>query len=314
MKKYLPLLANLVSQLLFGLAFFFIKMGMAVVDQDTVKFLSFRFGLGFVAMTLVWLLGIQKTHYREKQSQIWMILLCGLFNPMISQILETTSTTYAPTSQIALYNSLLPIVMIGFSALINREYPTKRQLMFVVLGVIGVLVANLADKAEAGATKLGMILIAGTIIVVSVQRVLVRRASTAFSSFEIIYLTTGMGAVWFAALALGRHMMSAPLNTYLDGLLCPEFAISVLYMGIGSCVFAFLLMTYAAANLPFAVYSATSTLSTVVSIVAGVLLLGETFRPVEVVGAAIILISILGMSLSYDKSDAGGNRLRLERK
>ena len=51
MKKYIPLLANLLAQFLFGMAYFFIKMGMAVVDQDTVKFLSFRFTLGSVSYT-----------------------------------------------------------------------------------------------------------------------------------------------------------------------------------------------------------------------------------------------------------------------
>ena len=33
MKKYYPLLANVVAQTIFGLAFFFIKMGMAVVNE-----------------------------------------------------------------------------------------------------------------------------------------------------------------------------------------------------------------------------------------------------------------------------------------
>ena len=60
MKKYYPLLANILAQTIFGLAYFFIKMGMAVVDQDTVKFLSFRFTLGFLAMTAVLALGIQR--------------------------------------------------------------------------------------------------------------------------------------------------------------------------------------------------------------------------------------------------------------
>ena len=40
MKSYKPLLANVAAQTIFGLGYFFIKMGMAVVDQDTVKFLS----------------------------------------------------------------------------------------------------------------------------------------------------------------------------------------------------------------------------------------------------------------------------------
>ena len=37
MKRYIPLLANVLAQVIFGLAFFFIKMGMAVVDQNTGK-------------------------------------------------------------------------------------------------------------------------------------------------------------------------------------------------------------------------------------------------------------------------------------
>lgn len=53
MKRYLPLFANILSQLLFGFAYLFMKMGMTVVDQNTVKFLSFRFGLGFLVMTLM---------------------------------------------------------------------------------------------------------------------------------------------------------------------------------------------------------------------------------------------------------------------
>jgi len=63
MKKYIPLLANVLAQVIFGLAFFFIKMGMAVVDQDTVKFLSFRFTVGFLVMTVILLLGIKTVNY-----------------------------------------------------------------------------------------------------------------------------------------------------------------------------------------------------------------------------------------------------------
>ena len=306
MKRYLPLFANIISQMIFGFAYLFLKMGMAVVDQDTVKFLSFRFGLGFIALSLILLLGIRKASYRGRP--VRLIILCGLFNPMISQILETTSTTYAPTSQIAMYNSLLPVIMLLFSALINHEYPTRRQLMFVVLTTIGVFITTLADKSETGLTSLGLILIIGTIISVSLNRVLVRRASGEFSSFEIVYVTTAMGAAFFNAISMGKHMMMEPLSTYLSGLSDPRFLVSLIYMGIGSCVIAFLLMTYASANLPFAVFSSTSTLSTVVGILSGVFLMHETFRPVEALGVAVILIGIIGVSLSYDKNDASGNR------
>ncbi len=41
MKKYLPLLANIASQMLFGFAYIFMKMGMAVVGQDSGLGLAF---------------------------------------------------------------------------------------------------------------------------------------------------------------------------------------------------------------------------------------------------------------------------------
>lgn len=312
MKSYKPLLANVAAQTIFGLGYFFIKMGMAVVDQDTVKFLSFRFTLGFLAMTLILLLKIQKVNY--KKGFIGLIFLCGLFNPAISQILETTSTSYAPTSQIAMYNSMLPIVMLIFSALINKEYPTRRQLGFVLVCVAGVFIANMVEPDVTGMTKLGMILIIGTNVAVAINRVLVRRASAVFTSFEIIYITTGMGALLFNLISVGRSAAAGTLPAYFDGLVCPEFAVAVLYMGIGSCVIAFLSMTYASANLPFAVYASTCTLSTVVAIVSGIFLLHETFTAVQAVGTAVILVGIVGISLSYDKKDAEGNRYHLEEK
>ena len=312
MKSYKPLLANVAAQTIFGLGYFFIKMGMAVVDQDTVKFLSFRFTLGFLAMTLILLLKIQKVDY--KKGFIGLIFLCGLFNPAISQILETTSTSYAPTSQIAMYNSMLPIVMLIFSALLNKEYPTRRQLGFVLVCVAGVFIANMVEPDVTGMTKLGMILIIGTNVAVAINRVLVRRASAVFTSFEIIYITTGMGALLFNLISVGRSAAAGTLPAYFDGLVCPEFAVAVLYMGIGSCVIAFLSMTYASANLPFAVYASTCTLSTVVAIISGIFLLHETFTAVQAVGTAVILVGIVGISLSYDKKDAEGNRYHLEEK
>lgn len=312
MKSYKPLLANVAAQTIFGLGYFFIKMGMVVVDQDTVKFLSFRFTLGFLAMTLILLLKIQKVDY--KKGFIGLIFLCGLFNPAISQILETTSTSYAPTSQIAMYNSMLPIVMLIFSALINKEYPTRRQLGFVLVCVAGVFIANMVEPDVTGMTKLGLILIIGTNVAVAINRVLVRRASAVFTSFEIIYITTGMGALLFNLISVGRSAAAGTLPAYFDGLVCPEFAVAVLYMGIGSCVIAFLSMTYASANLPFAVYASTCTLSTVVAIISGIFLLHETFTAVQAVGTAVILVGIVGISLSYDKKDAEGNRYHLEEK
>lgn len=302
MKKYLPLLANIASQVLFGFAYLFMKMGMAVVNQNTVKFLSFRFGLGFLAMTLLLAAGFQKVKYKGRP--VHLILLCGMFNPLVSQVLETTSTTYAPASQISLYASAMPALMLIFAALINHEYPTKAQVAFVFVTMFGMVITNFSDKSAVGLTTIGLVLIAASNIVIALGRIMVRRASKVFTSFEIVYLTTAIGAVAFTAYSMGTHLASAPFAEYFTGLWRPAFVIAVLYMGIGSCVGAFLLMTYASAHLPVAVFASTCTLSTVVGIVSGVVILGETFQTADIVGTVIMLAGIVGISLCYEAEPA----------
>ena len=53
MRRAAPLLAGILAQILFGFSLFFIKMGMAAVNQDTVKYLAFRFTVGFLCMTVL---------------------------------------------------------------------------------------------------------------------------------------------------------------------------------------------------------------------------------------------------------------------
>ena len=299
-KRYSPLLANFVAAVIFGFAMLFIKTGMAVVEFDSVKFLAFRFTLGFLVLSILLLLGFQRVNYRGKP--VYLLLLCGLLNPLTSQVLETTATTYAPTSQIAVFHSLIPILIVLMSIPINRELPTRRQVFFMIMSVSGLLLINLVGGQMEGATLLGLILIISAVTVISVQRIFIRRATAHFTPFETIYVSTGMGALGFSVTTLLRHAAQGRLGNFFEGLWTPDFVIPILYMGILSCVVAFLCLTYAAGRLPIAVSSSTNVLSSVIAIFVGIFILNEIFRPIDVTGAVITFLGILGMSLSYNAS------------
>jgi drug/metabolite transporter (DMT)-like permease len=299
MRRYLPLFANLLSQVLFGFCFLFIKLGMDAVGRDALKFLAFRFSLGFAFMSLLLLLRLKKVNYRDKP--FYLILLCGLMNPMISQILETSSTSYAPTSLLAMVGCIMPCFVLGISVLINHEYPTRKQLIFCIVSVIGVFITAAGQLQTGGSVVIGLILIVGAQLAIASGRVFLRRAAVYFTSFETVYVTTGMGALEFWVLTTIMHGVKGDLPHFFDGLFDnPQFVVAWLYMGIGSCVFAFLLMAYASGKLPIAVSATTGTLSTIISILAGIFILREPFRPADLVGAAVILTGIVGSSLSYD--------------
>jgi drug/metabolite transporter (DMT)-like permease len=300
------LLANFTAAIIFGFAFLFIKTGMQVVEFDSIKFLAFRFTLGFLVLTILLAAGFRKVNYKGKP--LYLLLLCGMFNPLTSQVLETTATTYAPTSQIAVFNSMIPVLVVLLSIPINRELPTRRQVFFMTIGVSGIMLINLVGGQMEGSSTLGLILMLGTVTSISVQRILIRRASQYFTPFETIYIGSGMGALGFSITTLLRHSAEGRLNSFFDGLWTLDFIIPILYMGIISSVIAFLCLTYAAGNLPIAVSSSTSMLASVISVLVGIFILNEVFRPIDIIGASITFLGILGMSLSYNA--ALSNRFR----
>ena len=300
MKRYLPLIANFIAATIFGFAMLFIKMGMRVVQYDSVKFLAFRFTLGFVVMSLLLVLRFQKIKYKNKP--FWLLLCCGALNPLISQVLETTATTYAPTSQIAIVFSLLPIFIVCLSIPINRERPAKKQVVFMAVSVLGIVLINAVGGQPGETTAYGLFLSFAAVAAISLQRVLVRRASAHFTAFETIYVTTGMGAAGFCATTAVTHVARGRPPGYFDCLSSPDFIVSILYMGVMSCVVAFICLTYANGRLPVAVSSSTSIFNSVVSVLVGVFILNESFRAIDVVGAGVTFAGILCMSLSYDAS------------
>ena len=309
-KYYLPLIANLATGVIFGFALVFIKMGLSYTNQDAVKFLAFRFSVGFITMSLMLLFRLRTVSYKGKP--VWLLFLCGGMNPLISQVLETSAINYSPTAQIALFLSMIPVLVVLLSVPINKERPTKRQVAFIIVSVSGMLIINLAGGNMGGGSPLGLFYMIAAIVVISLGRLYIRRASASFTAFETIYVTTGMGAVGFCITTTITHAAGGRLSGFFTGLWAPGFLASVLYMGICSCVIAFLCMTYATGRLPIAVSASTGTLNTVIAIIAGVLILGEELRAADIVGAAVIMAGIIGMSLSYDSKDASGNRFKVK--
>ena len=273
---------------------------MRVVEYDGAKFLAFRFTICFLVMTLLLALGFQKVKFKGKP--VYLLVLCGILNPLASQMLETTATTYAPSSQIGVFYSLIPALVVLLSVPINRELPTRRQIFFMVVIISGILSINLVAGQMKGGTKLGLILILVEMFTVSLHRIVVRRSSVYFTAFETIYLTAGMGALCFSIVTVASHAARGRLHLFFDGLWTPNFVIPILYMGIMSSVIAFLCLTYAAGRLPIAVSSSTSMINSVITVLVGVFILGEVFRPIDVIGTTVTFLGIIGMSLSYNAS------------
>jgi len=304
MKNRLPLLASIVQAVMFGLNYLTVRICLEHVD--TFRYLAFRYISGFLVMTLLVVFGFQKVNYRGKDLRL--LVLCVIINPCLSQIFETTSVLFAPVSQIALFNSLVTPMVMVLSVVVNRENPSGRQWFYGAVSVAGIICTQFVDGMMVGATVAGILLCLGAVLTISTQRILLRRLSGRFSAFEIIYLTTGAGAVFFPIVAVGQHAQAGTLGRFFEGMGDLPFILSGLYSGVVCCVIAFLLMTYATANLPIAVSTASNSIFTLTALLSGVFILHEHMRPIDIVGAVLIIGGMLGMSFAYNPSNLAENR------
>lgn len=83
-----------------------------------------------------------------------------------------------------------------------------------------------------------------------------------------------------------------------------DFWIAIIYLAVFSSVIAFLLLNYGNNYISVSRASIFVNLTTVISIVAGVVLLGESFSVQQVVGAVIIIGSVYISSIENNKGES----------
>jgi len=77
----------------------------------------------------------------------------------------------------------------------------------------------------------------------------------------------------------------------------PQVWFGALYLGIFSSVVAFYLLNFMVKKASPIFTTLFSNLTTVVSVIAGVVFRNETVRPLQIVGVSLVLLSVFVMSL-----------------
>lgn len=291
-KNIMPYAAAVIFSAIFGLSFLFTKK--ALVTISAFKLLSFRFMLAFIVMTLLVIFKVISVDFKNKPFK--ELIITSLSQPVIYFIFETYAIKYTSSSYAGLFIALIPIAVSIMGIYILKEYPSKVQWCFIILSVAGVFYILLNDFTSINGNNMitGTVFLLLAIIAASIYSIYSRKISAYFTSFEITYFMMGAAAIVFNGAALLIDIGNGNITEYFKPLLSKEVIISVLYLGILSSVVAYYLMNYSLSKLPASRSTIFANISTIVSIVAGVAILKETFRYYHVIGSVMILAGIIG--------------------
>lgn len=286
-------LAAVMSSVIFGFSFLAAKLALDRADPSVM--LSVRFVTAFVLMTLLLVSGKQKVSFRGKP--VGKLLLMGFIQPVIYFICETNGIALTTASFSGVMIGLIPVAGLVLGVLFLREKCTALQALFTLLSVVGV---GMTTTGGFGSFSLpGFLYLLGAVLAAATFTVISRSLSGVFSSFERTYAMTAMGATVFSIMALVKTGGDGSL--WAAPVLQPGFWAAILYLAGLSSVCAFLLFNYSVNHLSAGNALVMSNVTTVVSVLAGIFIMGDAFTPLQLAGICLIVLSVFGVSWQSGK-------------
>lgn len=274
---------------LWGFSFLASKVGQEAATPFVL--IAYRFDLAVLVLSIPVILGKVKIRLRGKN--IKPLLLLGAMEPCIYFIGEQYGLRFTNSAFSGLMIAVIPIVTLIMAAAFLKDRPSRAQWLFSLLSIAGIALISVVENSGGQVQLIGVIFLIAAVISGSAYGVISRGISDEFSVYERTYFMQLMGGVFYTVLALieQRGNLGALVAPFADG----GFVISLLYLALGASVLGYSLFNYAVSNAPMANVVSLCNLTTVISVVAGVVLLDEPFSPVSAIAMLAVLVGIWGV-------------------
>lgn len=274
------------GNILWGFSFLLIRLSLDVAPNPNVM-LSHRFLLSTLLMGFWILIGKGKISLKGKN---WKPLVILLVTQVGYYVFESYGLLYTNTTIAGMVLAVTPVVTIGTGALFLREYPTRRQVVFCIMPVAGVIIMTVSGKELGIVTTVGIILLLLTVVDSAIFKTANRRAAVEFSPFERSFSVISLSAVFFLMVAF--NSVDWDIKAYFAPVLNAKYLLCVLSLSLLCSIVAGLLVNYASGHMSVFKVSSFGALSTLCSAFAGVVFLKEPVSWTLLLGAVLILVGV----------------------
>lgn len=282
---------------LWGFSFMASDVGQRSVTPFTL--LAYRFDIAVLLLTVPIILGKKKI--RLKGKNIKPMLLLGAMEPCLYFIGEQYGLRYTNSAFSGVMIAVIPIVTLIMAAVFLKDRPGKAQWLFSALSIAGIVVITLSENSGGDISILGVLCLVMAVLTGSAYGVLSRSLKDEFDVYERTYIMQVMGAVFYTVLMLIEQRGN--LGAVIEPLANREFILSILYLSVGASVLGYTLFNYAVSNAPMANTIIFCNLTTVLSVVAGIVILGDPFSVVSIIAMAVVLVGIWGVQKFTPKDE-----------
>lgn len=295
---------------IYGTSVFFISE--LESSTSVLDVLALRFLMSFVFMWLLKTTGIIKIKIgakdffvkNERTPFIKSLFLAAMFEPVLYMFFETIGISMTTNITAAVILSLMPIASCVVEAIILKERSSLLQIFFLGLGIVGVIyIAIKTDTGSGENSIIGIVFLVLTIISGALFLAFSRKSSAAFAPMEITYISAILGAVIFNAINIVNHIIRGDILHYFDPYFNVDNLVGFIVLGIVSTVIATGMNNYCMSKMQVSTMAAFSGVSTVVTIIVGVIFGNEQLYYYHYIGLSLILIRMIGVSVLSIRKD-----------
>ena len=280
------ILAGIISNTIFGFSFIFTTI--CLNETSVLITLSYRSIIALITLFIVML--IFKVKIKIDKKDLPLLIIMGLCQPSIYFLCENYGILYSSTSFASVMLSVIPIICIILGVTFLKEKVTIKQIIYACLAVVGVILISISNWTGGHIKLLGIVLLLGAVISAAVFSIFSRKLSTKYSSLQRTFMMFLISTITFTSIAFFQNINQ--LDNFIKPLSNYKFVLSVLYLGTISSVVAFMLVNVANTNLPVSKSTVFSCLSTVISVVVGIVLLKEPYSIITIIATFIILFGV----------------------
>lgn len=284
--------AALSANVIFGFSFIFSKLALSAAHPLII--LAVRFTTAFAVMNLLLLTGKFKISLKGKPKLKLSAMAAA--QPLLYFIFELYGLSKVSSALSGVIIALVPVAAMLLSAVFLKEKPTAAQIICTVLSLAGISAVSIISNDGSKNYFTGIILLAAAVICAAVFNILSRSEAETYSPFErtyFMFLTGSIGFIAIAAAALKNRF----LPELVSALKSTDFITAILYLAVISSVAAFLLYNYSTSKISVIQASSFSNIITVVTVIAGVTLLKESFSAAEYILCVVIIAGVWGVNV-----------------
>ncbi|MDO4545999.1 MAG: DMT family transporter [Bacillota bacterium] len=290
--------AAIFFSVLVGFSFLGIKVCQPYADS--LEILCYRYDFAFISILLLIAFGFVKIDLRGKPKKK-LLLTAGFYVGFMA--LQVTGLVFATSVEGAIFFAIIPILVKIIASIFLGETSSWKENAFVCLTVAALIVMIVMGATDIHMKPLGVVLLLLSSLAMAISNVFMRSARNVCKPIEITFTIIMLGFLPFnIAAVIKGYMAGETIMDYFEPLTNIKVLIAGAYLGIGCILLSAHLMSYMLSKMEAVKATIFGNVSTAISIVAGVVILGEPLRWYHIVCTVLIVTGVVGLSLSGNKT------------